>query len=155
MAIKNLISGTVILLFCGLGFLSTSKLEEVGSHVVYGPSFFPNTLMLILCAGAAILIVKGAISYYRSNERGAVNKRMDPGYVLKVGLFWLFIAFYIILFNYTGFIVSTVVFLISSQILYGRRRAAHVVFVSVVGACITYLILAKLFEVPLPLILPG
>lgn len=155
MARKNIFSGIALLLFCAVGFISTSQLEAGGEHVQYGPEFFPRMFLTVLAVGACILIVKG-IFVLKTSGGGEVKIPEEKhwfrfAYLGKMLLLGFLIGLYIFLFNYTGFIVSTVCFLVAAQLLYGRRRYISIFSVAVLGAVLTYLILAILFEVPLPL----
>ena len=155
MAVKDIFSGGVILLFCLIGFMSTSTLDAGSDHVLYGPAFFPNLLMAVLAAGALILIVKGIFSKVPQADKPPLKERIQVKIIARIILFWLLIALYIVVFNHTGFIVSTMLFLIPAQLLYGRRRYGHIIWVSSLGTAGTYLVLAKLFDVPLPSIFLG
>lgn len=151
MAIKNLCAGILLLLFCIIGFISTSKLES-GDHLLFGPSFYPNAIIVLLSLGAFILIYQGINSLRKPAKSVDPHRRNTRGYVVEILLFWLGIALYLTVFHFTGFIVSTLLFLTVAQLLYGRRRYLNVALVSILATGITYFVLVILFEVPLPTI---
>lgn len=156
MAHKNIFSGFALLLLCGIGFFSISQLASGGEHVQYGPGFFPRMFLGVLAFGACILIVRGFFSLRIERAQHTESSVAVPGLGLinsgRLLLFAFFIVCYIILFQSTGFIFSTICFLIAAQILYGRRRYLSIGMVAICGAVLTYFVLATAFEVPLPLI---
>lgn len=154
MAIQNLCSGIVLLLFCIIGYYSTSKIVSE-DQFIYGPSFYPNALMVILGVGALILISQGLYAIFMTNSFPKKSAQYPQNYVLKILLFWATIAMYIVVFHLTGFIIASFIYLITAQILFGRRRFFHVALVSALGTGLTYFVLVILFEVPLPSIFNG
>ena len=65
-------------------------------------------------------------------------------------IFTLVCVLYLLVFNFLGFILSTIILLVLLMILLGERRWWFILLVSVISSVFIYLLFAKYLSVMLP-----
>ncbi len=138
---QDIISGSLLVL-CGLvGYFFAYQLENL---VVAGLSaaFFPSFLFSIMLMCGLALIGQGV----RREKKIPFPDLHLAKVVPIVGA----LVVYVILMEYLGFIISTIVFLLSSLYLFGERRKKILVLVPIISSVLVYFLFTKAFMIVLP-----
>lgn len=144
--ISDISTGIVLLLFSIIGYTMAVDLESRNTAMNYGPDFFPKLVLTLLAITSIILFANAIRKFKKSTERIEVNKKV----VITVLTFILIIIGYVTLFFFTGFIVSTIVFLLIGQWAFGMRNIFVISMTSIVLPIALYFLFVFFFKVPLP-----
>lgn len=134
----------------GLVFLVISILGYYYAHVYISndtssglpPEFYPKSLFIILGASAIGLMYKG---YKRT------DKKPLPKYNWRMIAITIALLFgYSILFEYIGFIISTIIFMVAFMIALGERKPITIIASSLITTFTIYLLFTKAFMIIIP-----
>lgn len=156
---KNIISGMVVLVFSItytiLAFLLPSP---ASGSVVIGPSVFPGAIGILLIVLAIILIISGLIEARQTKanldkEEGmqGAQEEGEPQDNKKVLILSLVFFGYMILFVPLGYLISTVLFILSITMYLDRKHWIRNVIYSFAFPIIVYIVFDRLLAVYLPL----
>ncbi|MCG3088263.1 tripartite tricarboxylate transporter TctB family protein [Sporosarcina cyprini] len=143
--IVDISAGGILLLFSVAGFLMANQL---GNGQPYGPDFFPK-LILALLAIASVFLVTGA-AFRMRQEAGPSPTQFDRAAIGKILALIVVLIAYILLFSVTGFIISTILFLLVAQWIFGIRKILLLGTVSIVVPVVLYIVFTMAFKIPLP-----
>lgn len=152
----NMLTGIIIAIF-GIGTLVfaqlTIKVPIVGSITNLSPKFFPSFASIgLIFFGLNLSFAE--YGKYRKNKIGNQNeKTTKTGYnkYLRVLLVAIVLVAYIYLIDFLGFIISTVLALISSSIILGERSWKYIIVVNILITIVSYYFFSVGFRIPLPL----
>jgi putative tricarboxylic transport membrane protein len=138
---RDVISGGLLIL-CGLaGYFFAYQLENLAVAGL-SAAFFPSFLFTVLVICGLILIKQGL-----KREKKIAFPNLHLAKLLPVvGI----LVVYVLLMEYLGFIISTIVFLLSSLYVFGERRKKMLAVVPVMTAVIVYFLFNKAFMIVLP-----
>src|SRR5699024_3165049 len=144
--IRDISTGFVLIIFSIFGYLVANEFgdgEKLGS---FGPRFFPKLILILLVVLSVSLLIKGIISL--KTEKTSIKFNLKK--ILRVAIYIVLLIAYINLFFITGFIFSTIIFLIIAQYLFGMRSWLKLIVISIVTPIILYYFFTGLFNIPLP-----
>lgn len=144
--VTDISAGIVLLLFALAGYALSMNLVDVNSTAKYGPDFFPKLILATLAIFAIVLVVSGAKKIRNSKSMLGINKTV----VFNIFLFILILIGYIMLFFTTGFIISTVVFLLIGQWVFGIRKIPVVIVTTITIPIALFFVFTVFFKIPLP-----
>lgn len=143
--ILDISTGGILLLLSAIGFLMAG---QFGNGQAYGPDFFPKLILTLLAISAALLIVGGALRLKK--EKSVPHIQFDRSAVGRIVLFIALLITYILLFFWVGFIISTILFLLAAQWIFGLRKVVLLAGVAVILPILLYFIFTMAFKIPLP-----
>lgn len=138
-------AGGILLLLSIVGFTMAGQL---GNGQSYGPDFFPKLILTLLAFTSVLLLGSAAIRLKRETDSQPI--KLDRQMVGKILLFVVVLFAYILLFFVTGFIVSTILFLLAAQWVFGIRKLVLLGSVSVLVPIVLYFVFTLAFKIPLP-----
>ncbi len=134
-------AGLFLLVFSFLG-------TAVGKQIVHlktqgmSAAFFPNMLFIVLAVCGFVLIFQGWKREEKSPLPKFIWRKLLPWFVL--------LAAYSITFEYIGFIIATVLFMIAGMFLLGERRWMLLGLVPVGSSFGIYYLFSKVFMIAMP-----
>jgi hypothetical protein len=140
----DLIISIFLLAFSIYYITATSRLPvTLGSPV--GPKGFPLLIAFLLIVSSSILLLKSLKSF-----RGRIKKE-DRGETRKGNLFWVTLTMigYVFLLKFTGYILSTFLFLITVLMVWNRGRPYLNTMIALLAAMAAYFLMNSL-KVTLP-----
>lgn len=140
---RDIFLSLVILLFAISAFLYSNNFSN---NEFYGPNFFPKIITISMIVLAGYMLVTSLIHARKSTKSFEFNKHT----AMKIALFILLMAGYFFLFFVVGFIISSIVFLILAQWIFGVKNKITVLAVSVLVPIGLYLFFTQLFNIPIP-----
>ena len=107
------------------------------------PYLFPLIISFFLLILSISIIMQGLKDESEKKEKGKVD-------IKSLLIFGLICILYLLVFNFLGFVLSTILLLVSLMMLLGERRWWFILLVSVISSLIIYLLFAKYLSVMLP-----
>lgn len=141
--VMDLGAGTLLFSLAVIGYFLAGQID---SPQPYGPSFFPKLIITLLMIASFFLVVNTILKWKASKETLQLNKNL----LLTILLFSGVLVVYILLFFITGFIISTIIFLLIAQFIFGVRKPLLLVGISVILPVILFFIFTQAFNIPLP-----
>ena len=140
---KDYITGFCALVLSVFIYFTSEGFVVADGGLAKNPAYYPRALALILAILAVCLIINALM---RKEKVGvSINKEL----LKNVGQVFGLILLYIIVFQYVGFIVSTVAFLFCGILLYGGTvKGALLCSVPVTAA--VYVIFHIIMQVAMP-----
>lgn len=157
---KDLLSGVVILILCCLCAMSVAQLPDPDVNEAVGPASLPKISLIALAICGIIQVVRGL-------RKGGHAEDAKYNFCGKSVLFYLFYIVYMIamvmigdLFiamNWVrvipyagGFAISTVLFLVISFKVLGRKRLIEILSVSFITTAVLAVSFGGFFKIILP-----
>jgi|SRR5699024_1001341 len=132
----------VLIIVFSLTLIFTGKDIDKTSEVI-SPAFWPITLLLImLVLGVFLLFIKDTKTENREESK---NNNIQLFYSTI-----LFLALYVILMYYLGFILSTFLFLLINTINLGMKFIPNSLITSIITTAVFIGIFPHLLSIPLP-----
>ncbi len=138
----ELLIGIFLIIFCIIIFLQAGDLPSFNETVLNAGSF-PKFIAVILSILCLILIVSKAIELFR--QRTKTTKLNYKKYFKEVFKEYKLVFFalislflYIFLMQFIGFIVTTILFIISTGFIIGPKKKKNVLIISGVAVVITF-----------------
>lgn len=141
---QRLFAGFLLVVCAVLGWMAWG-LEAPFSYEPVGPRAYPLLLLVLIAAGAALLIAKPALES-GSNDEAPLSPVMVPKLLLCLALLLALAA----LFERLGFVLTSVAFAYGMSRLFGGRNLPSVVVALVLGLGL-YFLFDRILDVPLPL----
>lgn len=132
-----------ILIFAVSAFLYSNNFSN---NEFYGPDFFPKIITISMMILGGHMLVKSLLTLKNSKESFKFNQQT----ALKILLFILLMAGYFLLFFIVGFIISSIIFLLFAQWIFGVKNKLTIIIVSVLVPIGLYLFFTQLFNIPIP-----
>ena len=136
----------VFLLGC-VGWLYTHATIHTSNALVasgIAADFYPKLLFVVLAACGVLLFIQGSI---RSAEEQVPFPRTDWKRIL---ITFVMLLAYAYLMQFTGFIISSIVFMVVFMLFLGERKVLNLILVPVIGSVAIYLLFGKVFMIALP-----
>lgn len=141
---SELITGFYTLLIAGFTWMISRDIPFQDLKAGLGPAFFPYLLLVILAGLGIIYLIFGLFT--RSSLK--TTKTRDSSYWKIIIIFGLLVI-YSILFKHLGFVISTLLFLVSSMLTL-KVKWFHAILISTLAISGLYLIFIIFLKVPLP-----
>ena len=144
---KDCQCGLIVLIFAVLGWAYTHATIHTSNALVasgIAADFYPKLLFSVLGVCGIVLFVQGAM---RPEAEQVPFPRTDWKRILIT--FVLLLA-YAYLMEYTGFILSSIVFMVVFMLFLGERKVLNLILVPVIGSILIYLLFGKVFMIALP-----
>ena len=107
------------------------------------PYLFPLIISFFLLILSISIIMQGLKDESEKKEKSKIDIR-------SLLIFGLVCILYLLVFNFLGFVLSTIILLVLLMMLLGERRWWFILLVSVISSLIIYLLFAKYLSVMLP-----
>lgn len=107
------------------------------------PYLFPLIISFFLLILSFSIISQGLKNESEKEEKGKVD-------IKSLLIFGLVCTVYLLVFNFLGFVLSTIILLVLLMMLLGERRWWFILLVSVISSVLIYLLFAKYLSVMLP-----
>ena len=107
------------------------------------PYLFPLIISFFLLILSISIIMQGLKDESEKKEKGKIDIR-------SLLIFGRVCILYLLVFNFLGFVLSTIILLVLLMMLLGERRWWFILLVSVISSLIIYLLFAKYLSVMLP-----
>lgn len=133
------------LFLVALGVCGTlyTQMRGFRSTIGLSPGFFPTFLFIAIGICGLVLAYNGFKSENRSWPKFKWGRL-----AIIIGM----LAVYIVLMDFIGFIISTMIFLFASMWFYGETRIKILIPVTIAVTAIIYLLWTMVFNIPLPTI---
>ena len=146
---ENVIIALVLLLLDGYWLKMTMALPQNASTTLYGPRFFPQVIMIGILLCRWIFFWKGVQQKSYVSKDGDVIKCQEGNRNKVLALLVLFLG-YIILFEQIGFFLSSVIYIILAQIVFGIRNKIILCLVSPGVILVLNILFVIVFKIPVP-----
>ena len=144
MRIHEVITGFCTILIVGFLWILSRGIPFQGLKAGLGPAFFPYLSLAILTILVIIYLIVNL--FIKNVHKGRkMNNRFCWSTIIIFGL----LIIYAILFKYSGFIISTLLFLAGSMIVL-KVKWLYAILISTLTTSGLYLIFITFFKVPLP-----
>ena len=107
------------------------------------PYLFPLIISFFLLILSISIIMQGLKDESEKKEKSKID-------IKSLLIFGLICLLYLLVFNFLGFVLSTIILLVLLMMLLGERRWWFILLVSVISSLIIYLLFAKYLSVMLP-----
>ena len=107
------------------------------------PYLFPLIISFFLLILSISIITQGLKDESEKKEKSKID-------IKSLLIFGLVCILYLLVFNFLGFVISTIILLVLLMMLLGERRWWFILLVSVISSLIIYLLFAKYLSVMLP-----
>ena len=107
------------------------------------PYLFPLIISFFLLILSISIIMQGLKDESEKKEKSKID-------IKSLLIFGLVCILYLLIFNFLGFVLSTVILLVLLMMLLGERRWCFILLVSVISSLIIYLLFAKYLSIMLP-----
>ena len=107
------------------------------------PYLFPLIISFYLLILSIAIITQGLKDESEKKEKSKID-------IKSLLIFGLVCILYLLVFNFLGFVISTIILLVLLMMLLGERRWWFILLVSVISSLIIYLLFAKYLSVMLP-----
>ena len=107
------------------------------------PYLFPLIISFFLLILSISIIMQGLKNESEKKEKSKID-------IKSLLIFGLICILYLLVFNFLGFVLSTIILLVLLMMLLGERRWWFILLVSVISSLIIYLLFAKYLSVMLP-----
>ena len=107
------------------------------------PYLFPLIISFFLLILSISIIMQGLKNESEKKEKSKID-------IKSLLIFGLICILYLLVFNFLGFVLSTIILLVLLMMLLGERRWWFILLVSVISSLVIYLLFAKYLSVMLP-----
>ena len=107
------------------------------------PYLFPLIISFFLLILSISIIMQGLKDESEKKEKSKID-------IKSLLIFGIVCILYLLVFNFLGFVLSTIILLVLLMMLLGERRWWFILLVSVISSLIIYLLFAKYLSVMLP-----
>lgn len=146
---ENFVIAFVLALLGCYWFKMTMDLPQTATTTLYGPRFFPQLILggLFLCI--VLFLWKGIRQMWsKSNRSAGVNRVAFMN--RKVIILFLFVLGYIFLFERIGFCLSSILYIILAQLLFGIRSKFVLFLISPGVIIVLNMLFVIVFKIPVP-----
>jgi len=122
------------------------------SPVSVFPQFFPAIMAIFGCMLSGVLVISTFMPSFTKDENMEIPSINN---VLRILGVVAIMGFYIVFMTPLGFLISTMISLVSLMLIFGLREFRHYLTVTVILPVVVYIVFKKLLYVPLPVGLLG
>lgn len=141
---RDFVGGSILLIF-SVWFYFTAQTIPRGNVSGMPPSFFPSFLAIILGILSVIVVGKGIKQILTGIQLQVERKNYR-----SVFLLFLLLSGYLLAFQYLGFIVTTIIYLIIIMLFLKAGKLVKIVPISIIITLAVYYIFGVGFNIPLP-----
>lgn len=138
---QDIFSGGLLIICALTGYFFAAQLENLAVAGL-SAAFYPAILFTVMLLCGISLIFQGVKRQDKIAFPAFNWKRLTP--MLAV------LAVYVVLMEYVGFIISTVIFIFAAMYIFGERRKVLFAIVPVVTALVVYYLFSLAFMIVLP-----
>ncbi len=135
------LAGFALLIFSFFGVTVGKEIVHLKTQGL-SAAFFPNLLFVVLAICGFVLIYQGWRREQKSPLPQFIWSKLIPWFVL--------LAAYALVFEYAGFIIATILFVIVSMLLLGERRLVWLGAVPLISSFGIYFLFSKVFMIVMP-----
>lgn len=138
---RDLVSGIFLVILGIAGFAGAETIENMLVTRLSG-AFFPQVLFAIIILCGAALIFAG---YKRTDKEALPDFKWG-----KLGQIVAALGIYVAIMEYAGFLISSVLFLVSAMLMFGERRIKVIIPAAVISSAVIYFLFTEAFMIVLP-----
>jgi hypothetical protein len=163
----NLVLSVITIIFSLFFLYHATQLPPSRSAASLGPAFWPTAVLIVMLVMGVILLIR-TIRHMRQSDAVAdpspaaeleelgvhvpVEEEVTPPQALR-HRHWVMVALlavYVLVMNYAGFLVSTILYLAASAWVLGLRRVVPLTLTSVISTVVIVYLFSSILSVPLP-----
>ncbi len=148
MRIANIVSALIGMILSMTAFLYTFTFKHF-KNVPVGPEVFPQWLAIALFICCTILLIKNIIEKNDKSEAPAISPLNKDIQRMLIGL--LIIVLSALLWNVTGFIITTPFSLFFMMRLLGKRNTKMMIIISIVATAIIFCAFRFILGIEMPM----
>lgn len=145
--IHRIIVATSILILAVIYFFDVKDLKNPHDRLLISPVFWIMVILYPIIIWQEIREAKKTIHDSEEVEGDGDSYRLTK----KVGFFMISVMIYLILLNYIGFIISTILFLPALMWILGTKSRLFPIIFSIIATGLLYLFFDILLGIPLPI----
>lgn len=143
----NIVISVLLIAFTGFYAVLIARLPDRNLPHTLGAAFMPWVLAGTLLFLSLLLLINSIKDRQIPVD---LNTSMSLKELTGIAGFIILIVFYILLLNYLGFVLASILFMAALIYLSGSRKPLEISFFSVATTIVVYLLFEKFFEVQLP-----
>lgn len=136
----DVFAGGLLMVLAVAGYIYSNTIDIV-DVIGMREDFYPKFLFVSLLVCGLSLIIKG----YKKEVKNTFPKFQYR----QLLLITIVMSVYIVLFEYLGYIVGTLFFLLLSMYIFGERRKKYLVAVPLIATTVVYFLFTKVFLIVL------
>src|SRR5699024_2666321 len=140
---RDIILSVTLIIFALLAFLYSNTFS---TGDLYGPDLFPKLISIIIGILGLYLLISSVINLKNYKNILDINHNL----VFKIIIFIIVITASFYLFSLVGFIISSVLFLVVAQLIFGVKNYLAITLVSIFVPLALYLFFTQVFNIPIP-----
>lgn len=140
---RDIFLSLVIIIFAAMAFIYSNNFS---TNEFYGPDFFPKIITIFMAILGVYMLISSVLRKRKSTEEFIINKHL----ITKIILFIVLMAAYFSLFFVVGFIISSIIFLIVAQWIFGVKNKIILFAVSILVPIGLFVFFTQLFNIPIP-----
>ncbi|MGM0432929.1 MAG: tripartite tricarboxylate transporter TctB family protein [Spirochaetota bacterium] len=144
---KETLLGTILLILSIAVLIAIANFKDTAEgYRAIAPSFFPNLISIVMVVLSLALISEG----WRKPPSLIFAPVTDKTNVLRAFALLGLIIGLVLVWEYIGFILSSLLFVLLVQVLLGEKRKVRIILVAVAVTAALYIVFVLLLRVPLP-----
>ena len=140
---KDYVAAIGSLIFSAYVYAASAQFAVEGGGLADNPAYYPRALALIIAVLAVCVMINAIIQ--KKKLAVSINKEL----LINVGQVFAALLVYVICFEFVGFIVASVAFLICCVLLYGGKLKSALLC-SIPFTAAMYTIFHIIMQVPMP-----
>lgn len=157
---KDAISGIVLLILCLLGSMSVAQIPDPDVNEIVGPATLPKISLIALA-------VCGVIQIFRGIRKGGKADDASYGFcwrsIVYYGCYLIYMIAMVLIGDFIidknfvkyipyagGFVISTIIFLIASFYVLGRKKPVEIISVTLITTAVLAISFGGFFKIILP-----
>ncbi|WP_077619429.1 tripartite tricarboxylate transporter TctB family protein [Bacillus sinesaloumensis] len=150
---KDYIFYSIVILFAGFFLSVTPTIKITNASFAVGPRSWPYILLTLMLIMGAYGIIKTFVKSKISKATETIEKE-EPGrkvFNLSIPMLSLVtVIIYVVLLNFVGFIISTILFLYGISFLLGAKKQVGTIIFSIITTVVFVVLFSVLLQIPLP-----
>lgn len=139
---RDSLSGFIVLIFSIAGYFYSEFKISSEAKVGVAPDFYPKLLFIVIGI-CAVITLFGSIK--RESKR-TMPKFNWPAVITVIAL----LIGYAYLLQLTGFIISSIIFMVAFMFVLGERKPLNMILIPVITSLLIYFLFSKAFMIMLP-----
>lgn len=150
---KDFIFYSIVILFAVFFLSMTPQIKITNASFAVGPRSWPYILLTLMFVLGAYGIIKTFIKSKKSNVT-ETRESEEPGrrvFNLSIPMLSLVtVIIYVVLLNFIGFVISTILFLYGISFLLGAKKQVGTIIFSVITTVVFIVLFSVILQIPLP-----
>ncbi|MFS0822040.1 tripartite tricarboxylate transporter TctB family protein [Bacillus sp. 1P02SD] len=150
---KDYIFYSIVILFAVFFLSMTPQIKITNATFAVGPRSWPYILLTLMFVLGAYGIIKTFIKSKNTKATETIEKEEVGRKVFNISIPMLSLVtviIYVVLLNFIGFIITTILFLYGISFLLGAKKQVGTIIFSVVTTVVFVVLFSVLLHIPLP-----